>query len=152
MEETIKCTCTCTSATPIGKAVDPSVQANLDEAVKIMGQTMSQFDAKEEKVKKANDILHKFKSYAGTKGFKADVKRASAKYGIPEKAVATNFFEKVLGTIGDIFGITFGTIEGLCHSLIDFVGAIAHGIVRTICNIASALGRVVTLNKTATVQ
>lgn len=148
MEEVINCTCTCASATPI----DPSVQANLKETAKIMGQAMSQFDTNEEKVKKANNVLNQFKSYVGSKSFTADVKNLSAKYKVPEKAIATNFFEKVLGTVGDIFGIVFGTIEGLCHNLINLVGAIAHGIVSTICNIANAIGRTVTLNKTAVCQ
>ena len=148
MEETINCTCTCASATPI----DPSVQANLKETAKIMGQAMSKFDTNEEKVKKANGVLDKFKTYIGSQSFTADVKNLSAKYKVPEKAIATNFFEKVLGTVGDIFGIVVGTVEGLCHSLVNLVGAIAHGIVNTICNIASALGRVVTFNKTAVCQ
>lgn len=150
MEETIKCTCA--SATPINQAIDPSVQANLKETAQVMGQAMAQFDTNEEKVKKANNLLDQFKSYVGSKSFTADVKHLSAKYNVPEKAIASNFFEKVLGTVGDIFGIVVGTIESFCHSIINLVGAIAHGIVNTICNIASSLGRVVTLNKTATAQ
>lgn len=148
MEEVINCTCTCASATPI----DPSVQANLKETAKVMGQAMSQFDTDAEKVKKANNVLNQFKNYVGSKNFTADVKNLSAKYKVPEKAIATNFFEKVLGTVGDIFGIVFGTIEGLCHNLVNLLGAIAHGIISTICNIANAIGRTVTLNKTAVMQ
>ena len=149
MEETIHCTCTCASATPVTPGIDPSVQENLKKTAQMMGDAMSQFESNEEKVKKANKILTKFQKYIGSSAFKADVKNVSAKYNIPEKAVATNFFEKVLGTVGDVFGVTFGTIEGLCHTLINLVGAIAHGIVNAICNIANAIGRVVTLNKTA---
>ncbi len=153
MEEAIHCTCSCASATPIKNAnIDPSVQANLKETAKVMGQAMSQFETNEDKVKKANGILDKFKSYIGSSTFTADVKNVAAKYHVPEKAVATNFFEKVLGTVGDIFGVVFGTIEGLCHSLINLVGALAHGIVNAICNIANAIGRTVTLNKTAVCQ
>ena len=154
MEETINCTCTCTSATPIqgNQSIDPSVQANLHETAKVMGAAMSQFDTNEEKVKKANSILSKFKNYISSQSFTADVKSLSAKYKVPEKAIATNFFEKVLGTVGDIFGVVFGTIEGFCHTLIDLVGAVAHGIVNAICNLANAIGRVVTLNKTAVCQ
>lgn len=151
MEETINCTCTCAGATPVTNSagtIDPSVQANLNDTAKVMKEAMDQFENNEEKVKKANGILDRFKEYIGSSKFTADVKGVSAKYHLPEKAVASNFFEKVLGTVGDVFGVAVGTIEGLCHNLINLVGAIAHGIVNTICNIAKSLGRIVTLNKT----
>lgn len=145
MEETMNCTCSCAGATPI----NPSVQANLNDTAKAMSKAMEQFESEEAKVKKANGILDQFKNYIGSHKFTSDVKSLSARYNVPEKEVAKNFFEKVLGTVGDIFGIVFGTIEDLCHGILNLVGAVAHGIVNMICGIANALGRVVTLNKTA---
>lgn len=144
MEEKIHCNCYNVTA----KVADPSIQNNINETAKVMNQVLNEFDEKE-KVDKANGILNNFRKYISSSEFVADVKNVAKKYNVPEKAVATNFFEKVLGTVGDIFGIVFGTIEELCHSLINLVGAVAHGIVSAICSIANAVGRTVTLNKTA---
>lgn len=151
MEEPIHCECVCTAV----KSVGQNVSGNPNARVQVIGQAPSQFTANnsdEEKVKQATGVLNWFKEYIGTHEFNSEVKRVATKYCLPEKAVATNFFEKVLGTIGDIFGIVFGTIEGFCHTLLGVAGAVARGIVNTICGIGRAIGRVVTLNKTAVTQ
>lgn len=103
---------------------------------------------KQEQEKKARKKISDFMDYIKSDKFKNDVKDTAGKYKIPEREVAQTFISKVLGTIGDICGIVIGTVRNTVHTVVDLLSAILNGAVDIICNVASALTRVVTLNKT----
>ena len=102
--------------------------------------------------KKAKSFLNKFKSYITSETFKKDINETAKKYNIPPKQLAQNFFEKALGTVGDILGIVISAVTNAGHMVINIVGTVAHGIINLITNIANGLCSLVTLNKTCISQ
>ena len=98
--------------------------------------------------KESKDFLKNFKEYVGSFEFKQKLKQASKETGIPTKTIANNFFEKALGTVGDILGVVVETTRNAGHTLIKIIDTVLNGAIDIICNIAQALFRLVTLNKT----
>lgn len=101
-----------------------------------------------EKEKKARRTITDFMNYIKSDKFKSDVHDTAQKYRLPEREVANNFITKVLGTIGDVCGVVIGTVRCTAHTVVDLLSAILNGAVDVICNVASSLTRLVTLNKT----
>jgi len=97
---------------------------------------------------KARNFLNMFTDYIKGESFKKDINDTAKKYGVPPKKLAENFFEKALGTVGDVLGIAIGTVGNAGHTLIDILATIAHGAVNVIISVANALARLVTFNKT----
>ena len=95
-----------------------------------------------------SSFLKQFTDYIKGDTFKRDINDTAKKYGVPPKKLAQNFFEKALGTIGDILGIAINTVGNAGHTLIDILATVAHGAVNLIVNVANALARMITLNKT----
>ena len=96
------------------------------------------------------DFLNSFINYMKSGKLKEDILGQSREYNIPPKMIAKNFFERVLGIISDIGGIVINTACNALDAIIDGVATILHGAVNIIHNIASAIGRILTLNQTAT--
>lgn len=103
-----------------------------------------------EKAEESKKFLDWFRKYIGSQDFKNNVNATAVKYNVPPKKVAQNFFENILGTIGDILGVAIGTVRNAGHTVVDIISAILHGAVNLVCNVASAISRIVTLNKTNT--
>jgi hypothetical protein len=150
MEETIKCSCVCTGATPV---VDKGLQDALKGVGKAMEDTLNQFsdevpNAEPTKEQKAKNILNQFAEYIKGDSFKRDVNVVAREMNVPPKKLATNFFEQVLGTIGDIAGIAVSTVGNVAHNLTDLLAKVMHCGIDIICNVANALVSMCTLNKT----
>ena len=150
MNEDIKCTCA--SATPINVMADQDLQRTLQNTAQAVQQSLDSFSDKvpptSDEISKAKGFLNNFTQYIKGEKFKSDVNATAVKYGVPPKTLATNFFEKALGTIGDILGVAISTVGNVGHTLVNLLAIIAHGAVNIICKIASGLARLVTLNKT----
>ena len=156
MEETIKCSCTCTGATPVTPVVDQGLQEALKNAGQAMADTLNQFSdevpnatkTEPTKEQKARNILSQFAEYIKGPSFQRDVNTVAREMNVPPKKLATNFFEKVLGTVGDIAGIAVSTVGNVGHNLIDLLARVAHCGVDIICKVANALVSICTFNKT----
>lgn len=137
---------------PVGSSVDPSLQKALQGTAQAMQETLEGFSNEvptdSEEVKKAKGFLNQFTEYIKGETFKKDINETAKKYNIPPKKLAENFFSKALGTVGDVLGIAIGTVGNAGHMLVDILSTIAHGAVNLIVNVANALARVFTLNKT----
>ena len=137
---------------PVGSSVDPSLQKALQGTAQAMQETLEGFSDEvptdSEEVKKAKGFLNQFTEYIKGESFKKDINETAKKYNIPPKKLAENFFSKALGTVGDVLGIAIGTVGNAGHMLVDILSTIAHGAVNLIVNVANALARVFTLNKT----
>ena len=84
-----------------------------------------------------------------TAELKGKTKNETAKkYGIPPKKLAKNFFEKVLGTIGDVLGIAISAVDNAAHMVVNILSTVVHGAVNIVVGVANALASIVTLNKT----
>lgn len=119
-----------------------------NEVPPVMEQTAQNMAKDDIKVNAAKKKLEEFKEYISGERFKNDIHNTAAKYRVPERELATNFIGKVLGTIGDACGIVIGTVRNGVHTLVSVLAAILNGAADVICNVASALTRVLTLNKT----
>jgi hypothetical protein len=106
----------------------------------------------DEEVEKAKGMLNNLMDWLNDTttehGFKAKCEEQSKKTGIPAKAIAKNFVDKLFGTVGDILGIAIGTVKGTISTVVDLIGAVLKGAVGVICNVASSIARLITFNKT----
>lgn len=141
------------TAQPVGSSVDPSLQQTLQGTAQAINETLNGFSdevpgTESAEVKKAKNFLNQFTDYIKGESFKKDINDTAKKYGVPPKKLAENFFEKALGTVGDVLGIAINTVGNAGHMLVDILSTIAHGAVNLIVNVANALARMVTLNKT----
>lgn len=151
MTEEVKCVCI--TATPVGANVKESdLKQTLQNTAKAVTESLDSFSdevlASESEETKARNFLDEFSNYIKGESFKEKVNGIAQVKGIPPKVVAKNFFEKALGIIGDTLGIAINTVGNVGHTLVDILSTIAHGAVNLIVNVANALARVFTLNKT----
>jgi hypothetical protein len=141
---------TVTPATPT--EVKEELKADLKETAQAIKESLEEFsdDVINEgaKAKKARGFLQDFTRYIKSENFKADVNATAKKYNVPPKKLAENFFEKALGTIGDVLGVTFGTVGDVGHMLTNLLATIIHGAIDIAIKVANALARVFTFNKT----
>lgn len=130
------------------------LKKDFQETAKAIKETLNEFsdDVINEgaEVKKARGFLQDFTKYIRSDAFKKDVNDTAKKYNLPPKKLAENFFEKALGTIGDVLGITINCVGNAGHMLVNLLATIAHGAVDIIVMVANSLARVFTLNKTCT--
>lgn len=129
----------------------PQMQAEINQTQQAMAQAMQGFaqqDTQQQREQRATGFLHNLRQYIGSQQFQNDVNETAQKYNMPAKAVASNFFEKALGTVGDILGVAITVVRNGAHSVVNIAAGIAHGIIDLICNIAAGLGRMITFNKT----
>lgn len=102
----------------------------------------------EEKVVEATDYLNKFKEFIKSKSFKQQIDETAKEYGIPPKKLAQNFFEKALGTVGDILGVAISVVCNAGRTIVRVAGSIANTIINLIESLFTGAVRVITLNKT----
>jgi hypothetical protein len=128
------------------------LKKDFQETAKAIKETLNEFsdDVVNEgaEVKKARGFLQDFTKYIRSDAFKKDVNDTAKKYNLPPKKLAENFFEKALGTIGDVLGITINCVGNAGHMLVNLLTTIAHGAIDVIVMVANSLARVFTLNKT----
>lgn len=140
------------SVKPVGSSADADLQKTLQETAKAVEESLNGFSNEtpvdESEAEKAKGFLNQFTSYIKGESFKKDINDTAKKYGVPPKKLAQNFFEKALGTVGDVLGIAINTVGNAGHMLVDILSTIAHGAVNLIVNVANALARMVTLNNT----
>ena len=132
------------------RTVQSNVAQSTSDAIK---NSLNMFDDEvnvptSDDVKKANDKINRFNNYIQSEEFRNNCLFISQVFNIPPKQVANNFFEKCLGTVGDVAGIAVNTTGNVAHSLVDLIANIAHGAISVFCNVANALISMVTLNKT----
>lgn len=102
----------------------------------------------EEKVVEATDYLNKFKEFIKSKSFKQQIDETAKEYGIPPKKLAQNFFEKALGTVGDILGVAISVVCNAGRTIVRVAGSIANTVINLIESLFTGAVRVITLNKT----
>lgn len=138
---------------PVSGNVNPEdLRKTVEATAQAVKETLNGFSdevpTEESEESKARNFLNMFTSYIKGESFKKDINETAKKYGIPPKKLAENFFEKALGTVGDVLGIAIGTVGNAGHTLIDILATIAHGAVNVIISVANALARMITFNKT----
>lgn len=101
----------------------------------------------EEVVKSKNFILN-FMDYIRSKQFFNSCERIAKEKKTTSKQVAKNFFEKVLGTISDVFHVAIDTLEGLIIGTLDILTRVLSAGTAIVCDVARRIVRVTTLNKT----
>lgn len=99
---------------------------------------------------KSRNFVQKFLDYIKGVGFINRCNEISRKSGASRKTVAKTFLGKVLGTIGDVLGITLGTGKDILVTAVDLLAAVLKGGITILFNVAKALVRLCTLNKTVT--
>ena len=102
----------------------------------------------EEKIVEATDYLNKFKEFIRSKNFKQQINETAKEYGIPPKKLAQNFFEKALGTVGDILGVAISVVCNAGRTIVRIAGSIANTVINLIESLFNGAVRVITLNKT----
>lgn len=152
MEEPIKVVCA--TAIPVGSpAQSQTVENVLNDTVSSMQCVMEDFDDECQvtpKEKKAMDYLNQFNDYIKSGAFTQNIKETAKKYKVPEKELAKNVFEKVLGTVGDILGIAINVICDAGRFVVRIVGTVVNGVIDLIQHIFNGAARIITLNKTCT--
>ena len=93
-------------------------------------------------------LINDFFFFIKSDVFKTDVNETAKEYNVSPKKLAENFFEKALGTIGDVLGIAVDTTENIAHSLVSILSVVMNSAITVITKVANALVRIVTLNKT----
>ena len=131
----------------------PKVEETLEETIETIEEVLDGFEefeeeAVEEKEEEAVSFLQQFQQYIKSDKFKSEVLKTSREYGIPPKKLAQGFFEKALGTVGDILGVGISVVCNAGHIIVSIAGTIANSIIDLICMIANGIASVVTLNKT----
>lgn len=131
----------------------PKVEETLEETIETIEEVLDGFEefeeeAVEEKEEEAVSFLQQFQQYIKSDKFKSEVLKTSREYGIPPKKLAQGFFEKALGTVGDILGVGISVVCNAGHMIVSIAGTIANSIIDLICMIANGIASVVTLNKT----
>jgi hypothetical protein len=101
-----------------------------------------------EEVVKSKNFIGNFMDYVKSSAFMSKCEEAGKRTGVPPKKVARNFFENILGTIGDVLGVVISTGKDLLLTTIEVLGVVLKAGVSIICGVASAVVRVITLNKT----
>lgn len=127
-----------------------SLEETMNETAQVMNEAINGFDDAEEtvEVEKAKSFLNDFKSYIQSASFKDDVNEVSQKYGVPPKKVAQNFFEKALGTVGDILGIAINVVCSAGHMVVQFAATVVHSIVNLIQGILNGIATIISGNRT----
>ena len=132
--------------------VNATTEEELQNTANAMQEAVDQFSEVEviedDKERKAKSFLNDFRTYIKSSAFTDDVNEVSKKYNLPPKKVAQNFFEKALGTVGDILGIAINVVCSAGHMVINIVSTVCHSIVNLFNRIFNGIARVVTLNKT----
>ena len=136
------------TAQPIGSA--ENLQQCMQSTAQVMSETLNSLPDETETTeeKEAKGFLNTFKSYIQSADFKQDVNDVAKKYGVPPKKVAQNFFEKALGTVGDILGIAINVVCNAGRMVISIASTVANSIINLIHSIASGIASIVTLNRT----
>lgn len=127
-----------------------TVEATAQAVTESLNGFSDKVPGQESEETKARNFLNMFTDYIKGESFKKDINETAKKYGVPPKKLAENFFEKALGTVGDVLGIVIGTVGNAGHTLVDILTTIAHGAINVIISVANALARLVTFNKTCT--
>lgn len=84
--------------------------------------------------------------------FEEQCKSVGAKHNLPPKIVAKNFCLRILGTIGDILGITINVTRNFVKGTIELLVSILFGGIDLMCDVAQGLVTIFTLNQTAQVK
>ena len=121
-----------------------------NEPIEVVVETQPK--ASTQQVKEAKKYINNLLGYIQSDKFKEDINKTAAEYQVPPKALAKNFFEKALGTVGDVLGITISSVGNIASMVVDVLSAILHGAIDILVKVANALARTITLNKTCTVR
>ena len=138
------------SVKPVGETLEQTMRTTSQ----VMAETLQSFSDESETAeeKKAKSFLTEFQQYIKSHDFKEDVNAVAKKYNVPPKKVAQNFFEKALGTVGDILGIAISVVCNAGRMVINIASTVAHSIVTLIQSIANGIASIVTLNRTCIAQ
>ena len=139
------------NVTPVDTSSVDDLRQTVQDTAQAVQDALNSFSDEvptDDEATKAKGFLKQFTDYIKGDTFKRDINNTAKKYNVPPKKLAQNFFEKALGTVGDVLGIAIGTVGNAAHTLVDILSTIVHGAVGLIVNVANALSRIVTLNKT----
>ena len=145
------------SVTPVGAQMnaEEDLRKTMQDTAQAVEEALNGFDdvipeTKEVKEKKATNYLNKLQEFIKGENFKNQINQTAKKYNVPPKKLAHNFFEKALGTVGDILGIAIGVVCNAGRTVITIAGTIANSIVNLVESIFRGIASIVTLNRTCT--
>ena len=145
------------SVTPVGAQMnaEEDLRKTMQDTAQAVEEALNGFDdvipeTKEAKEKKATNYLNKLQEFIKGENFKNQINQTAKKYNVPPKKLAHNFFEKALGTVGDILGIAIGVVCNAGRTVITIAGTIANSIVNLVESIFRGIASIVTLNRTCT--
>ena len=145
------------SVTPVGAQMnaEEDLRKTMQDTAQAVEEALNGFDdvipeTKEVKEKKATNYLNKLQEFIKGENFKNQIIQTAKKYNVPPKKLAHNFFEKALGTVGDILGIAIGVVCNAGRTVITIAGTIANSIVNLVESIFRGIASIVTLNRTCT--
>ena len=102
----------------------------------------------EEMTEERVNFLENLGKYITSERFDDDCNRVANKIGTSKKKVADSFGTKILGTIGDVLGITFTVTGNVIQVLLKVIYNILKGGVAIIIKVISAIVGFLTLNYT----
>lgn len=88
--------------------------------------------------------------YLKSKSFVKDINRQAYKTGIPPKQIAKGAISKAFGIVGDILGVTVGTVNHTLNGLVDLLSSLLHSAINLVTRLVNGLCRIITFNQTAT--
>ena len=145
------------SVTPVGAQMnaEEALRKTMQDTAQAVEEALNGIDdvipeTKEAKEKKATNYLNKLQEFIKGENFKNQINQTAKKYNVPPKKLAHNFFEKALGTVGDILGIAIGVVCNAGRTVITIAGTIANSIVNLVESIFRGIASIVTLNRTCT--
>ena len=145
------------NVTPVGAQMnaEEDLRKTMQDTAQAVEEALNGFDdviseTKEAKEKKATNYLNKLQEFIKGENFKNQINQTAKKYNVPPKKLAHNFFEKALGTVGDILGIAIGVVCNAGRTVITIAGTIANSIVNLVESIFRGIASIVTLNRTCT--
>ena len=120
----------------------------VDKSVKVESIKDSKVKTAISQVEKSEYLIIGFMDYIQSKRFFDKCDEIAKEKGVTSKKVANNFFEKILGSIGDILGITINITQSLTVTIINILSWILKGTAGIICKVARMLVNTVTLKRT----
>jgi hypothetical protein len=96
----------------------------------------------------ARGVIKRWADYVKNGEFTKKIMEISSDTKVPEKKLATNFIQRVLGTIGDKTEVVGNTLEDLAKSFLNILHFILKKTVEIIIKAAKFLIRLLTFNYT----
>ena len=141
------------NVTPVGAQMnaEEDLRKTMQDTAQAVEEALNGFSDEvptDDEATKAKGFLKQFTDYIKGDTFKRDINNTAKKYNVPPKKLAQNFFEKALGTVGDILGVAISVVCNAGRTIVRIAGSIANTVINLIESLFNGAVRVITLNKT----